>query len=387
MIWTGSMLLLVASFGSDGNSLAFESASQHAAEVTPMQAFSTEGDLQDFLTKVLDSASITADEAYAAFDALPAMPIEEMFGRWSFIEVNTGHRFDGLLQPAGLHAKIFFGEDDVHPLVFINSDKTELYAVNPKLVPLEADLPKDEIVGDVIESGRFLLETKEPKARLRMVEFRGRATASMLYDERPIIDAFVKIDDEQVLGVMDMKGDPTPYFFILKRDRSDLSFGPLMELNERFMELFDMEVQNRAFALKVNKELGEKAVTDGDKAFYTAWVAFEEFLQREYAPFASKYGLSQAPRTGANIQVGLARLGMGVLPDDVMTKIVLEDTIKYLEKLKELKRVAPEEDAEFFAFVVKHEETQIEALRLRLDGNKEAATQLLTIFVAEQDKG
>ncbi len=385
MIWTVSMLFSLASFGSDGESGAFEPGSQQPTEVTSTQPFSKEGKLEDTLAKVFDGGSVTPDEAYAAFDALPAMSIEEMFGRWSFIEVNTGHRFDGLLQPAGLHCKIFFGEDDVHPLVFINSDKTELYAVNPKLVPLEADLPKDEIVGEVIETGRFLLETKEPKARLRVVEFRGRATASMLYDERPIIDAFVKIDDEQVLGVMDMKGDPAPYFFILKRDRSDLNFAPLMELNARFMELFDMEVQNRAFALKVNKELEEKAVSEDDQAFYTAWVAFEEFLQRAYAPFARKYGLSQEPRAGANIQVGLARLGMGVLPDDVMTKIVLEDTIKYLEKLKELKRVAPEEDAEFFAFVVKHEETQIEALRLRLDGNKFAAAQLLTTFVAKHD--
>ena len=67
----------------------------------------------------------------------------------------------------------------------------------------------------------------------------------------------------------------------------------------------------------------------------------------------------------------------------MMTKIVLEDTIKYLEKLKELYRVAPAEDRDFFAFVVKHEEAQIEALRLRLDGNKEAATQHLIAFVAE----
>ena len=154
----------------------------------------------------------------------------------------------------------------------------------------------------------------------------------MLYDERPIIDAFVRIDDERVLGVMDLKGDPTSYFFILKRDLSQLEFAASMAEQERFMELFDMEVQNRAFALKVNKDLGEKAVAEPDKAFYSAWVAFEEFLQRAYEPSARKYGLSQAPRAGAYLQVGLARFGMGVLPDSVMTQVVLEDTKKYLEK-------------------------------------------------------
>ncbi|MEO1484070.1 MAG: hypothetical protein AAFU77_18370, partial [Myxococcota bacterium] len=152
------------------------------------------------------------------------------------------------------------------------------------------------------------------------------------------------------------------------------------------MELFDMEVQNRAFALKVNKDLGAVAVGDANKMFYTAWIAFEEFLQQAYAPVAKKYGLDQAPRAGANMQVGLARFGAGVLPEDVMTKMVLQDTIKYLEKLKELYSVSPVEDREFFAFVVKHEETQIEALRLRGEGNKEAGAQLLTSFVANHGK-
>ena len=339
--------------------------------------------MDDTLQKVLDGTACMADEAFAAFDALPALTIDEMMGRWTLHEVNTGHRMDGLLEPAGLHGKTFFGAEEVHPLVFITADKTELYAVNPKLVPLQADLPKEDIVGTVIETARFLMETKDSKARLRMVEFRGRVTACMLYDDRPIIDAFVKIDDDRVLGVMDMKGDPSAYFFILRRDPSDLSFGPSMAQDERFMELFDMEVQNRAFALKVNKDLGETAVNDDDKAFYTAWIAFETFLQRAYAPVARKYGLSQAPRTGANLQAGLARFGAGVLSDRMMTKIVLEDTIKYLEKLKELHRVAPEQDAAFFAFVVKHEEAQIDALRLRVEGNKEAAAALLTAFVAD----
>lgn len=306
-----------------------------------------------------------------------------MFGRWTLHEVNTGHPLDGLLDAAGLYGKIFDSEEDVHPLVFISGDKSELYAANPSLIPLTVELPKDEIVGSVIETARFVLETKESKARLRKLEYRGRATACMLYDDRPIIDAFVKIDEERVLGVMDMKGNPAPYFFVLKRSRSDLAFGPTSARDEQFLELFDMEIQNRAFALKVNRDLGAVAVGDDTKIFYTAWIAFEEFLQQACAPVARKYGLAQTPRAGANLQVGLARFGAGVLPESVMTKIVLQDTINYLEKLKELYRVAPSEDRDFFAFVVKHEEAQIEALRLRGDGNKEAAAQLLTSFVAD----
>ncbi|MEO1170848.1 MAG: DUF4334 domain-containing protein [Myxococcota bacterium] len=339
--------------------------------------------MEDVLHKVLEGPQSTPEEAFAAFDSLPTVSNEFMFGRWTLHEVNTGHPLDGLLDAAGLYGKTFDNEEDVHPLVFISGDKSELYAVNPSLVPLNLDLPKDDIVGSVLETARFVLETKESKARLRELEFRGRSTSCMLYDDRPIIDAFVKIDEERVLGVMDMKGNPAPYFFVLKRAPSDLPFGPTAARDEQFRELFDMEVQNRAFALKVNKDLGAVATDEATKGFYTAWVAFEEFLQRAYAPMARKYGLDQTPRIGANLQVGLARVGAATLPESVMVKMVLQDTIKYLEKLKELHRAAPAEDRDFFAFVVKHEEAQIEALRLRGDGNKEAAAELLTSFVAE----
>ncbi len=339
--------------------------------------------MEDAMHNLLDGAPSTPEDAFAAFDALPTISNDFMFGRWTLHEVITGHPLDGLLEPGGLYGKVFDSEEDVHPLVFITTDKSEIYAANPSLIPLTVDLPKEEIVGSVINTARFVLETKESKARLRMQEYRGRMTACMLYDDRPIIDAFVKIDDDRVLGVMDMKGNPVPYFFILKRDPSELPFGPSAARDEQFLELFDMEIQNRAFALKVNKDLGAAAADDATKAFYVAWIAFEEFLQRAYAPVAQKYGLSQAPRAGANMQVGLARFGAGVLPDSVMTQMVLQDTINYLEKLKELYRVSPAEDHAFFAFVVKHEEAQIEALRLRGDGNKEAAAQLLTAFVAD----
>ena len=130
--------------------------------------------MENTLHKITNNELCTADEAFAAFDALPTVSTDDMLGRWTLQEVLTGHRLDGLLEKGGLHGKIFLGTDDVHPLVFIASDKKEIYAVNPKLVPLEVDLPKDEVVGTLIETARFLLETKESKARLRMVEFRGR---------------------------------------------------------------------------------------------------------------------------------------------------------------------------------------------------------------------
>ena len=58
------------------------------------------------------------------------------------------------------------------------------------------------------------------KARLRMTEFRGKISATMCYDQRPIHDVFRRVDDDTVLGAMDMKGMDEVFFFLLRRDRS-----------------------------------------------------------------------------------------------------------------------------------------------------------------------
>jgi len=63
------------------------------------------------------------------------------------------------------------------------------------------------------------LRTKHPRARLRAVEFRGKVSAAMVYDHLPIIDVFRRVDEHTLLGVMDQRGAPKPYFFTLRLDR------------------------------------------------------------------------------------------------------------------------------------------------------------------------
>ena len=63
-----------------------------------------------------------------------------------------------------------------------------------------------------------LLQTRRSRARLRMIEYRGKTTAAMLYDDLPINDVFRKLDDDNVLGIMDLKGMAQPFFFRLHRE-------------------------------------------------------------------------------------------------------------------------------------------------------------------------
>jgi hypothetical protein len=60
--------------------------------------------------------------------------------------------------------------------------------------------------------------TRKPKARLRSLEHRGVVTAAMVYDALPIIYVFRRVDADTLLGLMDLRGLPAPFFFLLERD-------------------------------------------------------------------------------------------------------------------------------------------------------------------------
>ena len=338
--------------------------------------------MNDLIERILTERKAGTEDALNAFDSLPPASLEFMHGQWKGFEIETGHPLEGLLTQSGWYGKIFENNEEVHPLVFFGKENKELYALNPEYLPLEFSQSKTNLLGALINKSRIVLETKESKARLRNVEYRSKVYATMVYDEKPIFDMFAKIDDHRVLGVMDLKGSLHPYFFVLERDdNSSYEFAVFQAKEKKFLQLFDMEVQNRAFALKACRNAMDNASTEGDKIFFDAWLDFEQFLQKKYAPVAEKYALSQEPRSMANIQAGLGEIALNILPDSVMRKGMRDQTIQYLEKLKELHRIAPSEDANFFRFVVKQEELQIDALQFWVDGNNNEAAKLLRGFI------
>lgn len=180
------------------------------------------------IADILGTRRATPAELLATFDALAPVVAEEMLGRWKGFEITTGHPMDGLLKASGWHGKLFASAEEVHPLLMHNQDRTELFAMDPGRLPLSQAgwVPRSDRLSRVVAASRFLLQTREPKARLRMVEYRGRPTATMIYDQRPIMDHFARVDARTVLGLMDMRGMPHPYAFALERDED----GPRLDL-------------------------------------------------------------------------------------------------------------------------------------------------------------
>ena len=161
------------------------------------------------------------DDVLAEFDAAPPVPVEEMLGRWRGSGVPTGSPLDGLLESYGWYGKEFLDAETVHPLLFTTPSGPR--PVDPALVPISVLRDRPALAHSraarlAFRAVRPLVTTTKPRARLRAVEHRGVVTAAMVYDALPIIDVFRRESPDTVLGLMDLRGLPDPFFFRLTRE-------------------------------------------------------------------------------------------------------------------------------------------------------------------------
>jgi hypothetical protein len=171
----------------------------------------------------LRAGRLPADEALALFDSLGTLETADLRGPWIGAEFPTGHPLDGVLAAWHWHGKRFDGDEDVHPLV-MRSRRGGLWHLDPRwanlALPLLVRWPwlKSPAAGRLAWPVLPLLATRASRARLRMLEHRGRLTAAMLYDDLPAHDVFRRVDAGTVLGAMDWKGLASPLFFVLRRE-------------------------------------------------------------------------------------------------------------------------------------------------------------------------
>lgn len=171
---------------------------------------------------ILAHGQSTTEEALALYDSLSPVPKSFMHGNWKGAGFHTNHPMDGLLETFGWHGKTFIDDNSVHPLVCRDASGS-LFNVDPQRIPMSlatgASLPRSNLMSRLFLGLKVVLQTKQPRARLRMMEYRGKVSATMVYDHLPIHDVFRKVDDDTVLGIMDLRGLENPFFFILRRER------------------------------------------------------------------------------------------------------------------------------------------------------------------------
>ena len=100
---------------------------------------------------ILKDRKTGAKEALNIFDHLDAVPVDFMIGRWKGLEIKSNHRMDGLLEAIGWYGKLFRSLEEVHPLLFYTRNKTALYAVNPRIVPMPNSSRTTEIASKMSE--------------------------------------------------------------------------------------------------------------------------------------------------------------------------------------------------------------------------------------------
>jgi len=161
-------------------------------------------------SEALKAGKTSPEEALSIFDALEPVDIDFMIGLWQGSGFPSGHPMDGLLESSGWYGKSFRDAESAHPLLFHTADGKGVFALDPLKMPTGADARKPAEI-------QYEVETHDYKARLRMTVFRGKLSATMIYDDRPINDIFHKVDDNTVLGAMDIRGLSQTYFFVLRR--------------------------------------------------------------------------------------------------------------------------------------------------------------------------
>lgn len=175
--------------------------------------------LQEF-EKLKNQKGLTEKEAFAFYDSLEPVSLDFMFGVWKGEGFATGHPMDGLLEAFDWYGKEFVDSENVHPLLFKHG-QGKIYKVHPGKVPFSLAMVYPHnllwLARPFFRLGKIYLHTKKSKARIRVVEFRGKHSVAMIYDDLPIYDHFRKIDERTVLGVMDLKGLNQFFFFALQK--------------------------------------------------------------------------------------------------------------------------------------------------------------------------
>ncbi|WP_353813683.1 alcohol dehydrogenase catalytic domain-containing protein [Agromyces sp. SYSU T00266] len=155
----------------------------------------------DLLVRLL-SGRVPESDLPALWRSLPAVEPADLRGLWRGTGLSTGHAAHRLLTRSRWYGKLFRSDDDVAPIV------------------------RETDAGDLVADPALA----KGGASLRRMAHDGVVTAAMAYDGQPIIDLFVRLSPDAVLGVMTGRGTADAgrsYYFVLERDDDrDVAIAP-----------------------------------------------------------------------------------------------------------------------------------------------------------------
>lgn len=166
--------------------------------------------------------TFTKDELYAYFDTLEPCHINKLRGKWEGVDLDTNHHINTLLTYCDWYGKEFLDEENVHALIFRESLKSDrCFRINPKFFPIGAKVfPNHYITRLIFVLFSQFIQTKKTTAKLEMIEYRGKRSASDIYFDAKMVGYYRKIDHKTVLGVIEIKAYKEPLFYVLQKDEN-----------------------------------------------------------------------------------------------------------------------------------------------------------------------
>lgn len=159
------------------------------------------------------SGSPTQTALADAFDALAPAGVGMLTGFWKadpgYAETPGGR----LLIESGWWGARFVDQETVHPLLFRTGDGDGLFAADLlRVLALLGDGAQD------LSARREQVETSAPIGRVRMIEYRGVVTATLVYDQVPVLDYLRVVDNDTMVAAVEGRGMvERPAYALLRR--------------------------------------------------------------------------------------------------------------------------------------------------------------------------
>ena len=138
---------------------------------------------------ILRTGKLSSDELDQFYSELQSVTIDEMIGLWKlgyFFTYRKGNRLEKMIRyfPIKLYGKRFKSKNKVQAWIF-------------SFFGIKFGFPFTTAI----------LET---------VPYRNKESTSMIYNYLPMIDHFRKVDNSTVMGIMEVKGNLSLYFYLVK---------------------------------------------------------------------------------------------------------------------------------------------------------------------------
>ncbi|NNH61501.1 DUF4334 domain-containing protein [Rhizobium laguerreae] len=161
------------------------------------------------------------EEMAAWFRSLEPVQPKDMVGLWSGVGIPSGHPLDGVLENLNWFGKRFYSNMRADALLF-TWRPGRLVALEPSLLPIGLAIKMAPFGRTFVARGWFsylqkVLRARGTTASLRLQALDGIETAAMIYDKQPVVDYFRRIDDDEIAGMMCVRGDPRRFFFKLRK--------------------------------------------------------------------------------------------------------------------------------------------------------------------------